>query len=156
MLKNSGNPGQMFRLLDIVHRLRTDGLGQIVLTTWQAGSVATEDSQNPWQCSESAGSAGKGYTQQRHRPHKRGIALAGMWLSWASSRALKGFGSIPGQGTGPGSGLGPQYGARRRQLIDVSRSHQCFSLYLSFPLSLKISEKGEGLIDDGRRLDLGW
>lgn len=53
-------------------------------------------------------------------------------VGWTLSHATRVTGSIPIQGTGPGCGLHPQKGACRRQLINFSFSHGCFSL--SFPL----------------------
>ena len=44
--------------------------------------------------------------------------------------------SLPGQGTCLGAGLDPGQDAYKRQLINVSPSHQCFSPFLSPSLPL--------------------
>ena len=51
-------------------------------------------------------------------------------------------GSIPAQGTFLGCRFGPGWGMYKRQLINDSLSHQCFSpsLSLSFPFPLKINK----------------
>ena len=48
---------------------------------------------------------------------------------------------IPSQGTYLGVGLLPGRGAYGSQLISVFLSHQCSSLCVSFPLSLKIDKR---------------
>ena len=50
-------------------------------------------------------------------------------------------GLVPCQGLCLGCRPGPQLRACKRQPIDVSLAHRCFSLSLSLPLSLKINLK---------------
>ena len=70
-----------------------------------------------------------------------------VWLSWLECRPIdqKVVGSIPSQDTYLGCRLGPWSG-HKRQVINVSLSHRCFSLCLSpfFPLSLKSIDKSSG------------
>ena len=70
------------------------------------------------------------------------------WLSWLKCHPVnwKMVGSIPGQGTCLGCRFGPSQGECKRQLIDVSLSHQCFSPSLSpsLPLSLKSISMSSG------------
>ena len=61
-------------------------------------------------------------------------------LLGALSAHLKVVGSIPGQGTCVGLGFDPSWAVCRRELINVSFSHQCFSLSLSLlPPSFSLS-----------------
>ena len=70
------------------------------------------------------------------------FALAGVAQieCWPANQRVAG--SIPSQGTRVGCRPGPQLGVCRRQPIDVSLTHQCFSpsLSLSLPLSVKINK----------------
>ena len=65
------------------------------------------------------------------------ITLASMAQLVGYHPAMQKFaGSIPGQGMCLGCGPGLWLGAYWRQLIDVSLTHQCFSLFLPpFPFS---------------------
>ena len=64
-----------------------------------------------------------------------------MWLSWLEHRPIsqKVVGSIPGKGTFLVVGSVSSQGTYGRQTIDVSLSHQCFSLSLTLSLSLSLS-----------------
>ena len=72
-----------------------------------------------------------------------------VWLSWLECHPIvhKVTGLIPGQGTHPGCGFSSGWGMYRRQPIDASLSHLCFSLSrslfrsLCLPLSVKAIKK---------------
>ena len=70
-------------------------------------------------------------------------ALAGV-AQWIECRPVnqKGTGSIPSQGTCLACRPGPWLGVYKRQLMDVSLSHRCFSPSLSpfLPFSLKVNK----------------
>ena len=69
------------------------------------------------------------------------LAGVAQWtLCWPTDQKVAG--SIPGQGTCLGGGPGPQLGTCKRQPIDVSLTHRCFSPSLSPSLifSLKINK----------------
>ena len=57
-------------------------------------------------------------------------------------------GWIPSQGTFLGCGFGPGRGAYKRQLVNVSPSHQCFSPSLSPSLFLSLKSMGMSLGKD--------
>ena len=67
--------------------------------------------------------------------------LCGSWAGHCPAKQTV-TGSFPRQDTSLGCGFSPWLGAYRRQAVNVSLSHQCFSpsLLPSFPLSLEINK----------------
>ena len=83
--------------------------------------------------------SGQGCTCERRTPLKKGNATSkirhtcpGWWgsVDWAPACELKGCWFDPWSEHTPGCGPGPQVGACKRQPMDVSLSHRCFSPFL--------------------------
>ena len=71
--------------------------------------------------------------------HTRALAGVTQWIEcWPRNQKVDGL--IPCQGTCLDYGPGSQLGVCERQPIDISLTHQYFSLSPSLPLSLKINK----------------